>query len=168
MEARVIFTNQFKEKTMAKISKRKMGELRWEKLKQAERDGSLQKVSTRKQLGALVGIRNSQLAHKWVYTLIGRGQIVETLVGRHGNRNEYEYHLGVKTTKTSKRKTPVVKNPTVDYYVHTGNISETLKNNEESCKDKGNVRVSLIMGSRVVSMEGVSADFALAIINGLK
>lgn len=168
MEARVIFTNQFKEKTMAKISKKRMGELRWERLKQAERDGTLQKVSTRAQLGALVGIKDSQLAHKWVYALIGKGQIIETLVGRNGNRNEYEYHLGIKTTKTSKRKTPTVKNPTIDYYVHTGDVSEALKNNEEKCADKGNVRVSLIMGSRVVSMEGVSADFALAIINGLK
>lgn len=138
---------------MAKISKRKMGELRWEKLKQAERDGSLQGVRTRRQLGELVGINDGVCADKWVYQLVKKGQLVETLTGRNGIKNEYEYHLGVKTTKTTKVKTETI------------NLNDTpapVIEREEKAK------VVITLGELSVSVENVGAEYVATIIKSMR
>lgn len=139
---------------MAKISKRKMGELRWEKLKQAERDGSLQGVRTRRQVGELVGINDSATADKWVYQLVKKGQLIETLTGRNGIKNEYEYHLGVKTTKTTKTETinlndiPVIERATVGH-------GEKAK-------------VVITLGELSVSVENGGAEYVATIIKSMR
>lgn len=138
---------------MAKISKRKMGELRWEKLKQAERDGSLQRVRTRRQLGALVGINDGALADKWVYQLVKKGWLTETLTGRNGTKSEYEYHLGVKTTKTTKAKTETI------------NLNECpapIIEHEEKAK------VVITLGELSVSVENGGAEYVATIIKSMR
>ena len=138
---------------MAKISKRKVGELRWEKLKQADRDGSLQGVRTRRQLGELVGINDGASADKWVYQLVKKGQLTETLTGRNGIKNEYEYHLGVKTTKTAKTATinlnecpaPIIERATVE-----------------------KAKVVITLGELSVSVENGGAEYVATIIKSMR
>lgn len=136
---------------MAKISKRKMGELRWEKLKQAERDGSLQGVRTRRQVGELVGINDSATADKWVYQLVKKGQLIETLTGRNGIKNEYEYHLGVKTTKTAKTMT-----------INLNDSPAPVIEREEKAK------VVITLGELSVSVENVGAEYVATIIKSMR
>ena len=136
---------------MAKISKRKMGELRWEKLKQADRDGSLQGVRTRRQLGELVGIDNGASADKWVYQLIRKGQLTEVLTGRNGIKNEYEYHLGVKTTKTTKTET-----------INLNDTPAPVIEREEKAK------VVITLGELSVSIENGGAEYVATIIKSMR
>ena len=136
---------------MAKISKRKMGELRWEKLKQADRDGSLQGVRTRRQLGELVGINDGATADKWVYQLVKKGQLIETLTGRNGIKNEYEYHLGVKTTKTTKTET-----------INLNDIPAPVIEREEKAK------VVITLGELSVSIENGGAEYVATIIKSMR
>ena len=136
---------------MAKISKRKMGELRWEKLKQADRDGSLQGVRTRRQLGELVGINDGATADKWVYQLVKKGQLIETLTGRNGIKNEYEYHLGVKTTKTTKTMT-----------INLNDSPAPVIEREEKAK------VVITLGELSVSVENGGAEYVATIIKSMR
>ena len=136
---------------MAKISKRKMGELRWEKLKQADRDGSLQGVRTRRQLGELVGINDGATADKWVYQLVKKGQLIETLTGRNGIKNEYEYHLGVKTTKTTKTMT-----------INLNDSPAPVIEREEKAK------VVITLGELSVSIENGGAEYVATIIKSMR
>lgn len=138
---------------MAKISKRKMGELRWEKLKQAERDGSLQGARTRRQVGELVGINESTVADKWVYQLVKKGQLIETLTGRNGIKNEYEYHLGVKTTKSTKAKTETI---------NLNDSPAPVVEHEEKAK------VIITLGELSVSVENVGAEYVATIIKSMR
>lgn len=137
---------------MAKISKKEMGELRWEKLKQVERDGSLQKASSRRQLGALVGI-SGKSADKWVYNLIKKGQLIETLTGRNGIKNVYEYHLGVKTTKTAKAKTETI---------NLNDSPAPVIEHEEKAK------VVITLGDLSVSVENGGAEYVATIIKSMR
>lgn len=141
---------------MAKISKRKVGELRWEKLKQADRDGSLQGVRTRRQLGELVGINDGATADKWVYQLVKKGQLIETLTGRNGIKNEYEYHLGVKTTKITKTETINLNDSPAQI------IERATVGREEKAK------VVITLGELSVSVENGGAEYVATIIKSIR
>lgn len=141
---------------MTKISKRKMGELRWERLKQADRDGSLQKVCSRRQLGALVGITSGTGSDKWVYQLVRKGWLIETLTGRNGIKNVYEYHLGVKTTKTTKAKTE-----TISLHDSPAPIIERATIEEKA-------KVVITLGELSVSIENGGAEYVATIIKSMR
>ncbi len=138
---------------MATISKRKMGELRWERLKEADKDGSIQKASSRRQLGALVGITNGVSADKWVYQLIKKGWLIETLTGRNGIKNVYEYHLGKKPEKATTTETinlhdlpvPVIERATVE-----------------------KAKVVITLGELTVSIENGGAEYVATIIKNMR
>lgn len=89
-------TNDFKKKSAKGISTIRKGELTWEKLEQADKEGRLQLCSRREQLGNLVGITNKKKAYTWAANMINRGAITEDVRGFEGRQALYEYHLGKK------------------------------------------------------------------------
>ena len=89
-------TDDFKKKTSKKMSTIRKGELRWEKLEQADRDGRLQQCSRRAEVGNLVGINDFKRAYTWTAIMVGKGAITETIRGFENGKAVYEYHLGVK------------------------------------------------------------------------
>ena len=60
--SRIIFRKETKEKMERGISPQEKGRLRWEKLKEAETNGLLQKAKTRTDIGKIVGIENYKTA----------------------------------------------------------------------------------------------------------
>lgn len=140
---------------MATISKRKMGELRWERLKEADKDGSIQRACTRRQLGALVGITDGITADKWVYQLIKKGWLIETLTGRNGIKNVYEYHLGKKTTK-AKTETETI------------NLHDSPAPIIERATIAREPKVVITLGDLTVSVENGGAEYVATIIKNMR
>lgn len=93
MDARVIFTDKFKKSATTPITRKKQAELRWNKLVEAEKNGELQMIKTRVQLGNLVGIADKSGARSYTIRLLNKGVLEERLVSKAGTIPEYEYHL---------------------------------------------------------------------------
>lgn len=92
--SRLIFTKETKKKMEKGISPQEKGRLRWERLKEAETSGLLQKAKTRADIGKIVGIENYQTAYSWVSSMVSKKALIETVVGFDGLRAIYEYRLG--------------------------------------------------------------------------
>lgn len=98
MDARVKFTNDFMEKTMnRKMSKHRVGELRYDKLKQAAKDGRLQFADSKADVARLAGFTTKQATNsgwQWVKKLIEKGCLEELPHGFKANgQNSYQYVL---------------------------------------------------------------------------
>lgn len=66
------------------------GELRWNKLKELEQDGSLATAKTRRDVVRLLGYdKDNTLAYNWVSSQVRKGYIVEQLTDTPG---EYQYY----------------------------------------------------------------------------
>ena len=86
------------------LSPQSKGRLRWEKLKEAEANGLLQKAKTRTDIGKIVGIENYKTAYSWVSNMIGKKALIETVVGFDGMRAIYEYRLGTPLSYNNGRR----------------------------------------------------------------
>lgn len=93
MDARVNFTEDFKNKTKSKkLSPREIGKLRWQKIVEAEKRGELQFCGTRKDVAVLAGYdRNETKGVMWVRNMINRGHLIETLAEAKGIYSTYYY-----------------------------------------------------------------------------
>ena len=102
MDARVNFTEDFKNKTKGKkLSPREIGKLRWQKIVEAEKRGELQFCGTRKDVAALAGYdRNEAKGATWVRNMINRGHLIETLAEAKGIYSTYYYSTGSKPKHT--------------------------------------------------------------------
>ena len=102
MDARVNFTEDFKNKTKGKkLSPREIGKLRWQKIVEAEKRGELQFCGTRKDVAALAGYdRNEAKGATWVRNMINRGHLIETLAEARGIYSTYYYSTGSKPKHT--------------------------------------------------------------------
>lgn len=120
MNGRVIFSKDFLNKTQQPLTHKQLGELRVQKIIEAEKDGRLAKARNRTEVAELIGISKDRVAvaNSWVYRQISLGYMTETLLQFDKNhRPEYEYHfyenkiLKPKHTKTKNHgvKTPIVK-----------------------------------------------------------
>lgn len=160
MEARVIFTNQLKEKTMSKLTRRRKGELRVERLMDAELNGALQKVTKRVDVGHLVGIENSQDAHRWVHNAIKRGILTETIAGYKNGRAVYEFHAVNPASKSVKVAKPIVIPVT----------EPVITNVEETTTQVLNEGVTVTLSTKNINVEikNATAEYVVALINGLK
>lgn len=102
--SRLIFTKETKEKLDKGISAQAKGKLRWEKLKEAENNGTLQQARSRIDVGKIVGLDNDKTAYSWVSGLIHKKAIVETLDSFENNKAVYTYHLGKPLSYVNGRK----------------------------------------------------------------
>lgn len=102
--SRLIFTKETKEKIDKGISAQAKGKLRWEKLKEAENNGTLQQARSRIDVGKIVGLDNDKTAYSWVSGLIHKKAIVETLDSFENNKAVYTYHLGKPLSYVGGRK----------------------------------------------------------------
>ena len=89
-------TDDFKKKSHKKISTIRKGELMWERLEQADKEGRLQLCQRRVQVGNAVGITDEKRAYAWASNMIARKAISETFRGFQDGKALYEYHLGIK------------------------------------------------------------------------
>lgn len=102
--SRLIFTKETKEKIDKGISPQAKGKLRWDKLKEAENNGTLQQARNRIDVGKIVGLDNDKTAYSWVSGLIHKKAIVETLDSFENNKAVYTYHLGKSLSYVNGRK----------------------------------------------------------------
>lgn len=105
MDARVIFTKDFKEKAEQGLSAREKGKLRWEKLQEAAEEGRLQLAKNRYEVAALVGLSSRNSAcYQWVSNLIRRENLQEMFIGFEDGHAIYEYRLGRKQPYGRRKK----------------------------------------------------------------
>lgn len=94
--SRIIFKKETKEKMEKELNRLQRGKLRWEKLKEAEKEGKLNMAKTRYEVANLVGFTSGERdrGYNWVTGKIRSGQLKETIhkLGEYG-RMEYEYYI---------------------------------------------------------------------------
>lgn len=93
--SRLVLTKATKEQIQKELSQLKKGQLRWERLKEAEEKGLLSLAKTRKDLAEIAGFSEEEMkaGRRWVSVLIGRGHIKEVLSKYAGRNSEHEYFL---------------------------------------------------------------------------
>ena len=129
MDARVNFTEDFKNKTKGKkLSPREIGKLRWQKIVEAEKRGELQFCSNRKDVAALAGYnRDETRGVMWVRNMINRGHLIETLAEAKGIYSTYYYSTKSKPKHTNFTAEPKPQRPT-KATIKYGNIEIELEN----------------------------------------
>lgn len=95
MNARVVFSKKTQEKINKGLTRKERGELRWEKLEEANEDGRLSLCKNRKDVGALGGYTDGAGAG-WVHRLVSKGYLQEVHVGGSGRFAEYTYFINSK------------------------------------------------------------------------
>lgn len=95
--SRITFTKETKDKMSKGLNKRQRGQLRFERLKEAEANGRLQKAKTRADVARLAGFTSDQYktGYSWVMNMLTRKHLIEHIsgMGRNG-RAEYDYAIG--------------------------------------------------------------------------
>ena len=79
--------------TKGKISPQRKGELRWERLEDAERSGVLQRAKTCYEIAEIANITDRSRGYGWVSNLISKGYLSKTMRGVENGKFVYEYHL---------------------------------------------------------------------------
>ena len=94
--SRLIFTKETKEEIEKGLNATQRGVLRWNKLKEAEKAGTLALAKNRNEVANIAGFTeiNKTRGYQWVTNMISRGNLKETIQGFSKNRKmEYEYHI---------------------------------------------------------------------------
>lgn len=104
--SRLTFTKETKEKMKKSISRFKVGQLRWEKLKELDETGKLSSAKNRTDITSMMGLGTDYGApYNWVSNLISDGYVSETLTGFNSSQKpEYEYHIIKQRTYEEKPK----------------------------------------------------------------
>lgn len=173
--SKLTFSNDFAKKSKKKISTIRKGQLMWERLEEADRNGSLQQACHRSEVGALVGIDSRKKAYTWTVNMINKGAITETLLGFDGTSRVYEYHLGKKPAYAfngGKRKTQpsAIERPANAIHVPDNPLKVTAKTAPIiEVKDNGNNLCTIIITIDNVSIkaENVDVDFVSALVKKL-
>lgn len=157
MDARVIISKETMEKN--KISLKRKGELRFEKLKEIAENGALQKCKTRSDVAQAVGygdgIEQRKAGYAWVRKQVKDGKLIERLAGRNpmNNQAEYEYSLGEEKFVPYIEPKPV-KEPR----------PEVIEKVTEKVTEKIETKVSIKVGEISVEIVGAPAEYAKTII----
>lgn len=91
--SKVTITEETKEKTNLPAAKK--GELRFNKLKELDKDGKLAFIKTRRELALACGYPEEQINNgiAWVFRLINCGYLSEVTTGYVNGQYEKEFHL---------------------------------------------------------------------------
>lgn len=138
--SRLIFSKETKEKINKPISPQHKGKLRWEKLKEAEENGVLQKAKKRVDVGRIVGIENYQTSYSWVSGLISKGAIIERIAGFEDGAVVFEYSLGKELNYSSGRSSAKKKQAEQQQYK-----AEKLSTAKISKRKQGELRWDKLM-----------------------
>lgn len=149
--SRLIFSKETKEKIEKGISPQRKGQLRWEKLKEAEENGVLQHAKTRVDVGKIVGLDEYKTAYSWVSGLIGKGALVETIEGFEDGRPVHTYRLGKQLSYVNGRKKADKKSNALI----NGKSAYDMVNENLSVREKGKILFSRL---RAVEMSGKLAE----------
>ena len=95
MDAKVKFTNEFKEMTKSKPSRRKLGELRYKKLKELDENGELSMCRTRQEVADMLGIPGAK-GKSFVSRAVYSGKLEEIIRGKDHQKPICEYHWAYK------------------------------------------------------------------------
>lgn len=91
-----ILTKETKEKMNKKISNRRKGELRMERLKELASSGKLAMIKNKGDLAEAVGFapsKRSTSGYQWVKYRVDKGEIKERFLGYKDGIAEYEYSM---------------------------------------------------------------------------
>lgn len=93
--SRLVLTKATREQIQKELNQLKKGQLRWERLKEAEEKGLLSLAKNRKDLAEIAGFSEEEMksGRRWVAVLISRGHIKEVLSKYAGRNSEHEYSL---------------------------------------------------------------------------
>ena len=155
--SRLTFTKETKEKMEKELNGFQKGKLRWEKLKEADREGRLSLAKNRYELSNLAGFASNEAkrGYQWIAARISKGQIKETIhqLGTNG-KMEYEYHLGEEPDYDHKKARALrwVKHEeeTAPVQKDTG---KTMIWIDESVKDTKTYRLEFSRGDVVIKLE---------------
>lgn len=125
MDARVIFTDKFRNSAVKPISRKERAELRWKRLVEAEESGELQNIKTRVGLGNFVGISDKSGARSYTMRLLNKGVLEERLVSKTGVVPEYEYHLKQTSNPYTQKKKTFSQEPQSTTHDHAGNNADS-------------------------------------------
>ena len=104
MDARVIFSKEFLDKTKSKdLTPRQKGKIWFDRLTELDNSGEINKCTNRTELGRAVGIEDDTKAYRWVANLVNRKHVSETLVSTEGGKKKYEYRIAHKRYTYGKR-----------------------------------------------------------------
>lgn len=110
MDAKVKFTNEFKEMTKSKPSRRKLGELRYKKLKELDKNGELSMCRTRQEVADMLGIPGAK-GKSFVSRAVYSGKLEEIIRGKDHQKPICEYHWAYKDLSYKQHEpvtTPVI------------------------------------------------------------
>lgn len=154
-----------------KLTTQRKGELRWQKLVELEESGELQACKHRADVGRLIGIKDYNGAYRWVFSMIKKGAIIETVVGREGQTFEYEYHLGKKPSYSqggSKAKKHVEHKP-LEHEEFTVETPDTQGVKTEHETPASNVpTITVEVNGVAVRVDGVEAKWVAELVKSLK
>ena len=93
--SKLTFTRETKEKMSKQLSHFEKGKLRWERLKELDSSGELDKARNRREISGMLGLgHNYGAGYSWISNMISRGHVKETLLGFNKyNQPEYEYSI---------------------------------------------------------------------------
>lgn len=104
MDARVIFSKEFLDKTKGKeLTLRQKGKIWFDRLTELDNSGEINKYTNRTELGRAVGIDDDTRAYRWVANLVNRKHVSETLVATENGKRKFEYHIFHKRYGYGKR-----------------------------------------------------------------
>lgn len=98
MNARVVFSKKTQEKINKGLTPKERGELRWEKLEEANKDGRLSLCKNRRDVAELGGYTKEQTTkgYSWVHRLVSNGYLQEVHVSGAGRYAEFTYFINNK------------------------------------------------------------------------
>lgn len=142
MEARVTFTDEFKRKTKSTPTKRKLGELRYARLRELDESGELSKCRTRQDVADILGIKG-KTGKSFVARTIYSGKLEEIVRGKEWQTPICEYHWAYKDESYKNHDVPVppITSPVAyapalnepEVYIEYGELRITIKQCSADC-----------------------------------
>lgn len=165
---KVVITEDTMNKAQKKLTNRRKGELRLQRLRELSESGKLAMIKSRADLAMAVGFTYEQRfkgGSQWVVYNVKKGVIKESLVGytNHGTA-EYEYHFVDPDTiakaprKNAKKVEPVVSELNMPI----------IKDQEERVEVIAQPQtLTIYKGETTITLENVDKDTAVEIIKSI-
>ncbi len=155
MDARVKFTNEFKEMAKTKPSRRKLGELRYKKLKEPDENGSLSVCRTRQEVADMLGIPGAK-GRSFIARAIYTGKLEEIIRGKDRQKPICEYHWAYKDL-SYKQHEPIT----------TPMVLSKAYNSEPKVLVKAKATIKYTDGREII-LEGYAGEDIATIIKALR
>lgn len=155
MDVRVKFTNEFEEMTKSKPSRRKLGELRYKKLKELDENGSLSVCRTRQDVADMLGIPGAK-GRSFIARAIYSGKLEEIIRGKDHQKPICKYHWAYKDL-SYKQHEPIT----------TPVMSSKADDSEPKVLAKAKATIKYTDGREII-LEGYTGEDIATIIKALR